>query len=141
MELLEIIKKNFGTNILGIEIVTPRRIYIDIKPEYLKKATDFLFNQIKCRFSIATGIDEKEHMEILYHFSFDKDGVFFSLKVRLDRKKPVIDTIADIIIGAKWIEREMHELLGIEFTGNEDMRSLLLSPDYKGRKHPLKKDV
>ena len=80
-------------------------------------------------------------MEILYHFSHDKEGILISFKVKLDKKKPVVDTIADIITGAKWIEREMHELLGIEFTGNDDMRFLLLSPDYKGRQFPLRKNV
>ena len=141
MAILETVKEHFADNIQDVVIVNPKRVYIEIKPDYLRMASEYLFKQLELRFAIATGIDEKDYMEILYHFSYDKEGVFINLKVKLDKKKPVVDTIADIITGAKWIEREMHELLGIEFTGNDDMRFLLLSPDYKGRQFPLRKNV
>lgn len=140
MELLQIIKRNFGKKIVDIKIVNEKRIYIEVPADYIRIAVDFLFNQMKLRFVIATGIDEKDYMEILYHFSFDQKGIIISLRIKFDRDKPHVDTIADIIKGAKWIEREMHELLGLNFKGNEDLRNLLLSEDYKGREFPLRKD-
>lgn len=141
MDFVDIIKKNFGKNILDIYIKNPKRIYIDIEPEYIRNATDFLFNQMKTRFATASAVDEKDYFEILYHFSLDKEGAFINLRVRLkDYKNPSIDTIGDLITGAKWIEREMHELMGIEFVSNEDMRHLVLSKDYKGKKFPLRKE-
>jgi NADH:ubiquinone oxidoreductase subunit C len=140
MEILNIIKKNLGEKIEDIKIVNPRRVYIQVPPDYIRSAADFLFNQMKFRFATASGIDEKDFMEILYHFSLDKQGVFVSLRVKLDFSKPEVDTITDIITGAKWIEREMHELLGIDFKGNNDLRSLLLSESYKGKKFPLRKN-
>ena len=141
MEITDLIKKKFGSNVKDVKTVNERRIYIEIPPAYIREASEFLFNDMKFRFSIASGIDEADCMEILYHFSFDKEGTFVTLKVKLEKKNPEIDTISDIITGAKWIEREMHELLGIGFRGNRDLRNLLLSPDYKGKKYPLRKDV
>lgn len=140
MELLKIIKKNFGKKILDIKIVNEKRIYIEVPPDYIRTAADFLFNRVKLRFVIASGVDEKDWMEIVYHFSFDKNGVMINLRIKFDRNKPEVDTIADIIKGAKWIEREMHELLGIDFKGNDDMRELLLSKEYKGKEFPLRKE-
>lgn len=139
MKVLDIIKKSFGRNIKDIKIVNDRRIYIEILPEYIKQATEFLFKKMKLRFVTATGIDEVNWMEIVYHFSFDKDGVFINIRVKLDRENPSVDTISDIIVGAKWIEREIYELLGINFNGNDDLRSLLLSEEYKKEKYPLRK--
>ena len=140
MQVLELIKKSFGQQIKDIKIHNQRRIYIEIAPQYLRAAADFLFNKMKMRFSIASGVDEKDYFEIVYHFSLDEEGIFFNLKVKCDREKPKVDTISDIITGAKWIEREIYELLGIEFEGNNDMRPLVLSENYKGKRFPLRKD-
>jgi Ni,Fe-hydrogenase III component G len=76
MALLDTIKDKFSGNILDTQIVNPKRVYIEIKPDYLRTASEYLFKQLGIRFAIATGIDEKEHMEILYHFSIDSEGVF-----------------------------------------------------------------
>lgn len=40
--------------------------------------------------------------------------------------------------GAAWHEREAHEMFGISFAGNPDMRNLYLPTDFEG--HPLRKD-
>ena len=40
--------------------------------------------------------------------------------------------------GAAWHEREAHEMFGITFVGNDDMRHLYLPTDFEG--HPLRKD-
>jgi NADH-quinone oxidoreductase subunit C len=44
----------------------------------------------------------------------------------------------DIYPGAAWHEREAHEMFGITFAGNPDMRNLYLPGDFVG--HPLRKD-
>jgi Ni,Fe-hydrogenase III component G len=51
-----------------------------------------------------------------------------------------VDSLASTIKGAAWIEREMHELLGIEFTGNQDLRRLLLSEEWPEGVYPLRRD-
>ncbi|MGM0568665.1 MAG: NADH-quinone oxidoreductase subunit C [Elusimicrobiota bacterium] len=139
MEQVELIKKKLGKKILKIKSPNKKRIYMDISPEALRPAADFLFNSLKCRFSTASGIDEKDWFEVIYHFSLDLKGVFINLRVKTDKKRPQVDTISDIIKGARWIERELHELMNVSFSGNEDMRPLLLSDDYKGPDNPLRK--
>ena len=39
---------------------------------------------------------------------------------------------------ARYLEREAHEMYGIEFTGNDDLRPILLYEGFAG--HPLRKD-
>ncbi len=40
--------------------------------------------------------------------------------------------------GAHWHEREAHEMFGVNFVGNPDLRNLYLPGDFEG--HPLRKD-
>ncbi len=49
-----------------------------------------------------------------------------------------IGTWVDTYPGAAWHEREVHEMFGIRFAGNDDMRHLYLPGDFEG--HPLRKD-
>ncbi len=44
----------------------------------------------------------------------------------------------DTYPGAHWHEREVHEMFGISFVGNPDMRNLYLPGDFEG--YPLRKD-
>lgn len=139
MLLKEQIKERLTHKITDWYEHSPKRIYISIKPQDLKEATVFLFKELGLRFAIATGCDTPKGLEILYHFSFDKTGEIFSLRVLIeDKKKPQIDSIAPIFPGAEWIEREMWEMLGINFLGHPNLKRLLLSEDWPEGKLPLR---
>jgi len=102
--------------------------------------TRFLFKELSLRFNIATAVDDHNGFEILYHFSYDPSGVIVSVRAILnDKENPRIDTITTVTRSAWWIEREMHELFGIEFDGNLDMRPLLLPDDWPKGVYPLRK--
>jgi len=47
------------------------------------------------------------------------------LRTRVDRSDPQLDSIADALPGAAWREREVHEMFGVAFPGNDDLRPLL----------------
>jgi NADH-quinone oxidoreductase subunit C len=49
-----------------------------------------------------------------------------------------IDTIVAIYPGADWCEREVHEMFGIDFAGNPNLRNLYLPTGFEG--YPLRKD-
>ena len=84
-------------------------------------------------------MDTPRGFEILYHFSFDQTGEFYTARVLLeDKNNPRIDSIATIFPGAEWIEREMWEMLGIDFTGHPNLKRLLLSDDCPEGEYPLR---
>lgn len=49
-----------------------------------------------------------------------------------------IGTIVPIYPGADWAEREVHEMFGIDFEGNPNLRNLYLPTGFEG--HPMRKD-
>ena len=139
-ELLTRIKERLGGKIVQWTDKSPRRIYVEVKPEDIPETTLFLFRELEARFSIATGVDTPAAIEVLYHWAFDQCGLMFTVRTKLNRDQPVVESIAPICKGAEWIEREMWELLGITFRNHPDLRHLLLADDWPEGKYPLRHD-
>jgi NADH-quinone oxidoreductase subunit C len=60
------------------------------------------------------------------------------LKADVPDDDPRIGTWVGTYAGAAWHEREAHEMFGITFDGNADMRHLYLPGEFEG--HPLRKE-
>ncbi len=117
-----------------------RRLYLEIGREKIREISHFLFKEKGLRLSIMTGIDTREGIEILYHFSEDKTGTYWTVKTLVDKADPRIDTISDITKASSWIEREIWELLGVEFVGHKNLSPLLTAEDWPRDKFPLRRD-
>ncbi len=136
----DIVKEKLGKRILAWEKKNERRYYIEISKEDLEESVKVLFKDLGLRFSIASGVDTIDNFEILYHFSADREDKFFSLRVKTDKRNPEVPSISGIITAAKWIEREIWELLGINFTGHPELKKLLLPESWPKGVYPLRKD-
>ncbi|MCM8795651.1 MAG: NADH-quinone oxidoreductase subunit C [Candidatus Omnitrophica bacterium] len=141
MGLSEQIKERLKEKITNWYQHSPHRIYISIRPQDLKEISYLLFKELNLRFATATALDTPKGIEILYHFSFDKTGEIFSLRVLIeDKKNPWIESLATLFPAAEWIEREMWEMLGVNFVGHPNLKHLLLIDDWPENKYPLRKD-
>jgi len=117
------------------------RIYVDIDPKDLVAFSRFLFEDLQARFIIASGVDTPRGViEIVYHFDFYQLPVVFSLRICLKKPKPEVESLAGIIKGTEWIEREINELLGVTFNNHPDMRHLILPDDWPEGNYPLRRD-
>jgi len=139
-EILKDIKEKFEDDICDLFDKSKTRVYIEIKPESISKVSEYIFKELGARFNIASGMDSRTHFEILYHFIIEEINLLISLRVKLDKAKPQVDSLALLFEGANWIEREMNEMLGIEFKGHPDMRRLLLSDQWPEGVYPLRCD-
>ena len=140
-EVLKDLSQRFKEEIIEIFDKSSKRVYIEIKPKSLIKVARYIFKDLKARFNIASGVDTRRHMEILYHFIMEDINFLISLRVKLDKtKKLEVDSLISVFEAANWIEREMHELLGINFKGHPDLRRLLLSDDWPEGVYPLRCD-
>jgi len=139
MQIRERIKTRLGKKIVEWQEVSARRIYFTVKKEDLFEVAKLLFKDLGLRFSIASGTDTPNAFEILYHFTFDATGEFYSVRVLLeDKKDPQVDSLTPIFPAAEWIEREIWEMLGIKFTGHPNLKRLLLAEDWPEGDYPLR---
>lgn len=134
------LQTQFREDILDFFEKSDNRLYLEVKPESLVTVASYIFRDLKARFQTASGVDTRTHTEVLYHFSIEDLGYLISVRVKLDRENPEVDSLSNIFIGAEWIEREIYELLGVDFKGHPDLRRLLLSDLWPGGVYPLKAD-
>jgi NADH-quinone oxidoreductase subunit C len=80
----------------------------------------------------------KSDLEVVWHFYSTTDKVRVRLKTRVGEEQPEVDSLLPLYGSAAFMERECHEMYGIRFRGNEDLRPLLLYEGFAG--HPLRKD-
>jgi NADH-quinone oxidoreductase subunit C len=59
------------------------------------------------------------------------------IKVRAAEHEPV-PSVTGIWPGANWLEREVYDLFGVNFTGHPDRRRILMPDEWQG--HPQRKD-
>jgi Ni,Fe-hydrogenase III component G len=139
-EVVEGIKGKFGTAIVDVYEKSPRRTYVTVDPARLPDVAEYMYKDVGARLQICTGMHMEGGLEILYHFAIDKADRIVNLRVILDLEKPSIESIAKRVPAAEWIEREMWELLGIEFRNHPDLRHLLLTDDWPEGNYPLRRD-
>ena len=117
------------------------RIYVDIDPKDLVEFGRFLFEDLQARFIIASGVDTpRGGIEIIYHFDFYQLPQVFSVRVFLEKPELEVESLAPYIKGTEWIEREIHELLGVNFRNHPNMVHLILPDDWPEGNYPLRRD-
>ena len=126
--------------VIDIVLVGNRRIYLPCESENNYDVCKFLFEDLALRFVISTGIDSDNCFEILHHFANDETGHVVTVKALIrDRQNPSIESISTFLPGAEWIEREIHDLFGIEIKNHPNMRRLILHDDWPEGVYPLRK--
>jgi len=138
MAEIEQFLKDMGGKITN-KIEKKKRLYFNVTNDDLQDIADYLFNKMGCRLSTATAMEMYHGIEILYHFSLDKTGQYFCPRIVIkDKKNPKVNSISSTIEGAIWIEREIFDLLGVEFIGHPRMEELLTLHHPGTVKQPLR---
>jgi len=76
--------------------------------------------------------------EVVYELYSLKDGVHLRLKFSVSEDDLEVPTVSDIWSTANWHEREIYDMMGIQFSGHPDLRRILMWDGYPY--HPLRKD-
>jgi NADH-quinone oxidoreductase subunit C len=76
--------------------------------------------------------------EVVVHLYSTRDRVRVRLKTRVPESEPLVDSLVPLYGAAHFMERECHDMFGVRFRGNADLRPILLYEGFVG--HPLRKD-
>ncbi len=103
---------------------------------HLRDAPDALFDY--CSDVTATDWPPRaERFDVLYMLYSIRHRHRVRVKVKVSEHQPIA-SVAGIWPAADWLERELYDMFGINFTGHPDRRRILLPEDWQG--FPQRKD-
>ena len=89
----------------------------------------------------VTAVDwlgQEPRFEVVWHFFNTGTQTRVRVKTRVPESEPVVASLTALYGSAAFMERECHEMYGVRFAGNDDLRPILLYEGFVG--HPLRKD-
>jgi NADH-quinone oxidoreductase subunit C len=137
--LIEKMSGNFNGDVLKMYKTSAKRLLVIIRKEALLEIANYFIDELNYRFIIASGMLTDKGFEILYHFSDDLSGNIVNLSVELAQEKPEIDSLANLIDAANWIEREIHDLFGIVFLNHPGGGQFIAHGNWEENEHPYAK--
>jgi NADH-quinone oxidoreductase subunit C len=117
-------------------IVVPRKVLRSVA-EQCRDIEELKFNLL----TDATALDRyplEPRFELNYQLVSIPLRQKLRIRVKLSGNDPVVDSLVPVWKGANWLEREIFDMFGIQFTGHPDLRRILLPDDWEG--HPLRRD-
>jgi Ni,Fe-hydrogenase III component G len=138
--IIELFKLRFRSDILEVKKKNERRIIITINPDVILDVSEYLYKSAGFRFIIASAIHSKKGFEIHYHFSKDSVGLILNIHVVLDKNNPQIESLSNMFNASNWIEREMHELFGINFLNHPNQEKLISEGNWAEGVYPMRKE-
>ena len=87
----------------------------------------------------AVDYPSEQSMVMVYHlYSMSHKHGPITLKVKLDRSHPVVESVTPVWRAGEFQEREVYDLYGVRFEGHPDLRRILMWEGFEG--HPMRKD-
>ena len=142
-KLVKKLKARFdGAVIEAVEFIG--QVSIRIEPDrivavctFLRDDGDTKFNYLSDLTCVHYPLGPERPLEIVYNLYSISRNERVRLKVAIAEGASV-DSVTDVWPSANWMEREVYDLFGVNFSNHPDMRRILLPPDWEG--HPLRKD-
>lgn len=81
---------------------------------------------------------EPQRFEVVAGFISHEYRTRLRARVQIPEQDPQLDSLFEIYPGTDFLEREVYDMFGIEFTGHPDLSRILMPEEWVG--HPLRKD-
>ncbi|HEY8173524.1 MAG TPA: NADH-quinone oxidoreductase subunit C [Dehalococcoidia bacterium] len=123
----------------AVSEITPD--WIVLNPEHMLAAMKVIRDDdvLDGKFLIQMcSVDVITRIDVVYHFASLAQNHMFEVKVKADHEQPEVASIVPLWMGARLQEREVYDLMGVNFIGHENLSRLFLWDKFPG--HPLRKD-
>jgi NADH-quinone oxidoreductase subunit C len=142
-ELADYISECRSDDVISTDITPHGELTVEITLSGLGGFVDWLKSDTQCQFSTLidiTGVDyptRDRRFDVVWHFLSMYQN--HRIRVRVKAKEDdVIPSITQTHPAAGWYEREVYDMFGLLFSGNDDLRRILTDYGFQG--HPLRKD-
>lgn len=133
--------------VLGEKIIAANTIRnyltIEIAAEELLAVATVLRDDPELRFNYFGDVTavhwpgESKEYEVVYHLRSIPANRSIRVKARISADESV-ESMVQVWPGADWPEREVYDLMGVNFVNHPDLRRIMMDEDYEY--HPLRKD-
>lgn len=106
--------------------------------QFLRDDPDLDFNFLMDLTAVDYLKKKPQRFEVVYHLYSLKHNTRFRVKIPVDEKDCIVESITPLWRTVNWYEREVWDLYGIKFRNHPNLRRILLYEGFKG--HPLRKD-
>lgn len=140
--IIESLNTKFPDVISETKIESDIRISAYSEAEQIVEVCKYLKEELQFGHLCAeTAIDQiqKNEIEVIYLIGSYDHPVVLTLKVKLPRSNPEIESVVPVYWNANWYERETYELFGVQYRNHPDLRNLVLPDELLGD-WPLRKD-
>ncbi len=139
-ETLEILKEKF--NILSVfDESTQSPMVIEVDGIELAEIVGSLKNMPEFDYDMLyaiSGSDFGEYLQLDYLLCSSKQSGRLIVRVKTGKNIAQVPSVAQVFASADWDEREIFDLLGINFSGRKSLERLFMPKGWAG--HPLRKD-
>jgi membrane-bound hydrogenase subunit beta len=151
-ELADALKAKFGDGILKLELheheacgaVQSRDLWIEVALPAFRPFIEYLFTFDFVSFHVLSGDDAGDAVALNYHLSLFQrvrgGRVGVTLTVRVPKDNLVMPSIFDLLPGSEYSEREMREMLGVDFDGLPNKALVFLPEDWNEEIKPWRRD-
>lgn len=122
------------------EQVSSNRIMIRTIPDRIPRLLLIVKNILRCDHLIQiSAVDNGQTFELFYNMTGPHRTVL-TLSIELPRDRPEAPDTSEILPAAEIYERQIRDLMGIEFKGSIDRKRIILNEDWPAGEYPLRKD-
>jgi NADH-quinone oxidoreductase subunit C len=146
LDPVEAIRDAMPDSLLDVHLFRDETTLI-IKPEAIVNVARYLRDTKGLVFNFLSDISAVDYYPeynrpgrfgVCYHLYSMLYNRRIRLKVFLPEDEPTVPSVTPVWRGAEWLEREIYDMMGINFKGHPDLRRVLLPDDWEG--HPHRRD-
>ena len=141
-EILKILQEQFGDALTGHNKFEDQ-LSVFVTGEIIFELARYMKDEDATGFDLLSdicGVDwincPEQRFELVYNFYSCSKNLRILVRTTIpDSETPSIRSIQPIYPGADWLEREVYDMLGIEFEGHPDLRRIITPEGMEGWPH------
>lgn len=135
--------RKFGDAVVSSEWKYLRTLLVEIKLDDFDEVMNIIKEEGISHLSTIIGLESDQGIELLYPFFTNTIDAIkadkFIIKIILPKETPEITSLVSRFWGAQFYEREIFDLLGVNFRGHPNLQRLFLPDIMPEGVHPLLK--
>jgi len=117
-------------------IIAPAEKILDVA-KHLREAPDAAFDLLSDLTATDWPPRKEGRFDVVYCLYSTRHRHRVRVKVKVGEQQP-LSSVTSVWPGANWLEREVYDMFGVNFTGHPDRRRILMPDDWQG--FPQRKD-